>query len=300
MKRISTPTAVQNKFVDGNKSSGLKSTQLNAEWFNQVQEEICKLLEAAGITVGESDEQLKKLFTVLHILEATVKSVVAKKTFTGGFSQTEVDGDKVKLSAGGEAITDNSSLEMTRMLLKCMKSGEGGAVMTEVSPEKVVVKSVSDNNQGVCLELSNNKIVFKSVNALTVLASITYDSSTNSFVINSNGVSFDDLIDAVGGIQGNVASDLIEPKTAGEPVTIGSASGGVAIVGRSDVSRAKLSSVSHIKSSSYVYLGVVANTTIESKVGDVVVVENTSDSGAITVNMGSRAGNGGVENKEMS
>ena len=231
MKRISTPTAVQNKFVDGNKSSGLKATQLSAEWFNQVQEEICNLLETAGITVGESDEQLKKLFTVLHVLETTVKSIVAKKTFTGGFSQTEVDGDKVKLSAGGEAITDNSSLEMTRMLLKYMKSGEGGAVMTEVSPEKVVVKSVSDNNQGVYLELSNNKILFKSVNTLTVQASITYDSSTNSFVINSNGVSFDDLIDAVGGIQGNVASDLIGPKTAGEPVTIGSAGGGVQLLG---------------------------------------------------------------------
>ena len=40
MKRISTPTAVQNKFVDGNKDTGLKPTKLNAEWFNQVQEEI--------------------------------------------------------------------------------------------------------------------------------------------------------------------------------------------------------------------------------------------------------------------
>ena len=53
MKRINTPTASSGMFVDGNPLTGTKGTQFNAEWPNQVQEEICKLIEAAGRTVGE-------------------------------------------------------------------------------------------------------------------------------------------------------------------------------------------------------------------------------------------------------
>ena len=232
MKRISTPTAVQNKFVDGNKSSGLKATRLNAEWFNQVQEELCNLLEAAGITVGESDEQLKKLFTVLHVLEATVKSIVAKKTFTGGFSQTEVDGDKLKLSAGGEAIADNSSLEMTRMLLKYMKSGEGGAVMTEVSPEKVVVKSVGNNEDAILLEITNDGLSFKSGNPATQHAHITYDDSNGTLSIGGYNVSIQDFYSDNGHFN-YVYSDFIEPETTNSstPVTVGSIDGGVQLLG---------------------------------------------------------------------
>lgn len=63
MKRISTATAVQNRFVDGNKSTGQKATQFSAEWCNQVQEEIAGLLEGNGITLGNSENQLFDLFS---------------------------------------------------------------------------------------------------------------------------------------------------------------------------------------------------------------------------------------------
>lgn len=46
MKRINTPTASSGKFVDGNPSIGRKATQFNAEWCNNVQEELCNAIHA--------------------------------------------------------------------------------------------------------------------------------------------------------------------------------------------------------------------------------------------------------------
>lgn len=58
MRRITTPTRAQNKFGagkdgfrDGDLASGVYPTDLNADWFDQVQEEIARVIEAAGLTL---------------------------------------------------------------------------------------------------------------------------------------------------------------------------------------------------------------------------------------------------------
>jgi len=315
MKRISTPTAVQNKFVDGNKSSGLKSTQLNAEWFNQVQEEICKLLEAAGITVGadDADNQLMQLFTSLFVLPATLKSATCKKSFEGGYSTVTVDGEKISMSAAGDSVTDNSSLSMSRMLLRFLKSTEGGVVSSEISPTGLIVKAVGSDD-AVLVEIKNDRITFKSGNPLAEKASIVYDPSTGKLSISTaSGVVIDKKIDAsTGGLKGDLEADIIEPLTAQNPVTIGSSDGGVALVGvttgfkgevltnsiypanssgavnigsvaggvglsgRSAADRINLSSTSYVKSSSDVDLVTFNISAVEPKVGDIVVVTNNN------------------------
>lgn len=235
MKRISTATSVNNRFVDGNKSTGRKATQLNAEWFNQVQEEICKLLEAAGITVGadDADNQLMQLFTSLFVLQATLKSATCKKSFEGGYSAVTVDGEKIDMTADGSSVTDNSSLSMSRMLLRFQKSNEGGMVSSEISPTGLVVKAVGSNDT-VLVEIKNDRITFKSGNPLAEKASIVYDPSTGKLSISTaSGVIVDKKIDAsTGGLKGDLEADIIEPLTAQTPVTIGSINGGVALVGR--------------------------------------------------------------------
>lgn len=45
MKRISTATAVNGMFVDGNRTLGQKATQFSAEWCNTIQEELCAIVE---------------------------------------------------------------------------------------------------------------------------------------------------------------------------------------------------------------------------------------------------------------
>lgn len=66
MKRIDTPTAVPDMFGpgksgwrNGNKAQGIPATEFNADWPNNVQEEICAVIEAAGIALdGNNRAQL--------------------------------------------------------------------------------------------------------------------------------------------------------------------------------------------------------------------------------------------------
>ena len=234
MKRISTSTAVQNKFVDGNKDTGLKPTKLNAEWFNQVQEEICKLLEAAGITVGGSDDQLVQLFTTLFVLEAAFKSLALKKFFSGGYSQTNINGENLKMLAEGTSVTDNSSVELSRLLMKFMKSSASGALITEISPAHFSVNA-SGNSDAVELEILNDRILFKSGDPLAQHASIVYDPTTGNLTITGiGGITLGDKLYATFGLVGDLETDFITPETTDTPtpVTIGSAAGGVNLVGR--------------------------------------------------------------------
>lgn len=340
MKRISTATAVNNKFVDGDKSTGQKSTQLNAEWFNQVQEEICKLLEAAGITVGadDDDNQLMQLFTSLFVLQATLKSATCKKSFEGGYSAVTIDGEKISMSADGDSVSDNSSLNVSRLLQKFQKSiSGGGSLSTEVSPSAIVLKANGSGDAVYVVEIQNDRILFKSGDPLTERASIAFNATTNSLEVDFNGVvikndkisfksgsplaehayiAFDRSnntlnfdaneitvgtnIKAIGGVEGDVASDLILPKTAGGPISIGNDKIGVIIDGRSTADRYNVSSTSYIKSSSDVNLLDLNQSEVEPKVGDVALVTNTS-SGDITVTIGYRNnGHSGPEDKEVT
>ena len=203
MKRISTSTAVQNKFVDGNKATGQKATQFNAEWCNQVQEEICSLLEAAGVTVGGNDHQLKDLFTVLFVLDLTLKSMVCKKTITGGQSTVTSDGEKISIGASGSGITDDSAAELSRMLLKLFKTSSGNTLQSEVSPEHVAIKQVGAGNATILVELLKDRISFKSGsgNSLTEIGSIVYNSTTGKMIFNGvNGIDFANAVSTASGI----------------------------------------------------------------------------------------------------
>jgi hypothetical protein len=62
MERIKTPTRFINKFgtgkdgfTDGNPALGAPSTQLEADWFDNAQEEIANAIELAGITLDPTD-----------------------------------------------------------------------------------------------------------------------------------------------------------------------------------------------------------------------------------------------------
>lgn len=106
MKRISTATAVQNRFVDGNKSTGRKATQFSAEWCNQIQEEIAGLLEANGIALGSSENQLAELFAKVFLegflgIHISQERGVAETNITPGTVKTYGgDGVKVRVQGG--------------------------------------------------------------------------------------------------------------------------------------------------------------------------------------------------------
>jgi hypothetical protein len=59
---------VDNKFTDGDPSTGAKSTFFNAEWCNGVQEELVGLIEASGQTpaAGTYDQVKKALYRLMY------------------------------------------------------------------------------------------------------------------------------------------------------------------------------------------------------------------------------------------
>ena len=95
MQRISTSSAVadlfgsgKSGFRNGDLPRGVLPTAFNAEWCNHVQEEICNVIEGAGVALNP--DKRDQLLTALQKLidNSTVKTsgnqnVGGEKTFTG-------------------------------------------------------------------------------------------------------------------------------------------------------------------------------------------------------------------------
>lgn len=58
MRRIDSPTSVDGRFVDGDPVNGINPSDLNAKWFNAVQEEIINMIEAGDLTPDEQTNQM--------------------------------------------------------------------------------------------------------------------------------------------------------------------------------------------------------------------------------------------------
>lgn len=56
MHRIDGPSATQqNQFTEGSPTGGVPATIVSDDWLNDVQENICRAIEAAGITLAKGD-----------------------------------------------------------------------------------------------------------------------------------------------------------------------------------------------------------------------------------------------------
>lgn len=186
MKRINTPTAVSNKFVDGNPLTGAKGTQLSAEFFNQVQEEICNLIEAAGLTVGASDHQLKDIFTIFYLLDAKLKSLKLLKSFSGGNSVVEIDGESISLSVAGESVHDNGEMEMSHTGFTVRSSSEGGETHVSIDSGKLEV-SYSSSSASYKWVMSRDGLKFYLGDSNSASAEFSVDPSTGVITISDTG-----------------------------------------------------------------------------------------------------------------
>ena len=116
MRRISTATKVVDKwgagkpgFTDGNAVTGIPATDLEAVFFDNVQEEICGVIEAAGLTVDGSS--MVQLLTAVRQLSA---GVVGSRGLTA------------QMAAAGTSLTING-------VETVMKSALGGLAYLDAS-----------------------------------------------------------------------------------------------------------------------------------------------------------------------
>lgn len=73
MHRVDTDGNVSGQFSDGNPAVPTPATVVDASWLNDVQEEICKLIEGAGITLvkGTQTQLQQAVRNSLHTISVT-------------------------------------------------------------------------------------------------------------------------------------------------------------------------------------------------------------------------------------
>ncbi|MCM1513297.1 MAG: phage tail protein, partial [Oxalobacter formigenes] len=116
MKRIDTTTAVPDMFgpgksgwKNGNKAQGIPATEFNADWPNNVQEEICNVIEAAGITLDGSNRA--------QLLQA-IRGIIA-----GGLATEKVAGiARIATAEEAEAGEDNATIITPAKLANALKN----------------------------------------------------------------------------------------------------------------------------------------------------------------------------------
>lgn len=77
MDRTNHPSATpERQFTGGNPSAGVSPTVVTAPWLNNVQEEICRLIEAAGITLDpENQDQLAAAILTMIVGELATLAI---------------------------------------------------------------------------------------------------------------------------------------------------------------------------------------------------------------------------------
>lgn len=187
MKRIDTITALNGRFVDGSKMTGRKATQFSAEWCNGVQEEIANLIEAAGIALDGSENQIKKIFTVLYVLEAKLKSVGLQKAFSGGYSETTIDGEKLKMSASPAETASSGSFEMTRLKLEYSSLPSGGGInKSSVSPAGFEISYTDSSENTYKTELKYDSVNTPLLKATELQGNTATGANSKKLVVDSS------------------------------------------------------------------------------------------------------------------
>lgn len=70
MRRTSSSGSVNNLFSMGNPQLGQEATEVHSDWLNDVQEEICRAIESAGIVLDSSPERDRS-----QLFKAIVKTI---------------------------------------------------------------------------------------------------------------------------------------------------------------------------------------------------------------------------------
>ncbi|MCZ4065653.1 hypothetical protein NB636_06200 [Oxalobacter aliiformigenes] len=104
MDRIKGAGHVNNRFVSEDAQAGRPPTELTAEWFNNVQEELCAVIEKAGITLNENDQT--QLYQAIVQIVQSAQSGFTHVALTEDNWPPVEDSDKYSCTISKTAATD--------------------------------------------------------------------------------------------------------------------------------------------------------------------------------------------------
>lgn len=149
MERINTPTAVGERFVDGNPTQGQKGTQVSAKWLNDVQEEISKVIEGSGASLdgGKQDQLLtaiKALLTKTKVSFAEDNVTIRSNRNTDIFESFVVKpGQTLDVTIG---FTSNTNVSLTFGFNGVKDVHEVVSLNAGTHTHRLVYKNTSESN----------------------------------------------------------------------------------------------------------------------------------------------------------
>jgi hypothetical protein len=138
MKRISTSTRVVDKFgagkdgfTDGNPSLGLYATDMEADFYDHVQEEICSVIEATGGTPdGSSRAQLLAAIQALASIPAGTKMLFQQTAAPVGWTKDLTHDNKALRVVNGVAGSGGTVDFTTAFASKAVSGTVGSTTLT--------------------------------------------------------------------------------------------------------------------------------------------------------------------------
>lgn len=113
MHKIDTNTAVDGNFVDKNASLGIKGTVVDADWLNSVQDEICNVIEAAGVVLRKQyNGQMEAAIGILT-KNACARTVISSNSVKQAVTSTSLRISDYFTLAPGYFIDENLFVRIT-------------------------------------------------------------------------------------------------------------------------------------------------------------------------------------------
>ncbi len=216
MKRTDADGSVEGKFSDGSPEQGLPATVINAEFLNNIQEEICNFIERAGLSLdGTDQEQLWKALGAVFAAGISIGDSSVHGSGSGATSSAILHHDKLGVSATGDV-----SVKIFAEYVEFLRGQKSAKIGSKIVSNNIIV-TIDE-----IVELAKNLIV-KGLLSIEGNASFDQDLTVAGALNVAGAVSSNSGF--FGGIAGGngdsanfplIRADQISPRTNGSPINV--------------------------------------------------------------------------------
>lgn len=216
MKRTDADGSVEGKFSDGSPEQGLPATVINAEFLNNIQEEICNFIEQAGLSLdGTDQQQLWKALGAVFAAGISIGDSFVHGSGSSAASSAILHHDKLGVSAAGDV-----SVKIFAEYVEFLRGQKSAKIGSKIVSNNIIV-TIDE-----IVELAKNLII-KGLLGVEGNASFGQDLTVAGALNVAGAVSSSSGF--FGGIAGGngdsanfqlIRADQISPRTNGYPINV--------------------------------------------------------------------------------